>query len=139
MPPPPPSVSDDPSRFCTRARPSISSRGRTRTDAVSEADRASLTPPSANPSTAIDEPYARSRGFVTLDQVRITRRERHRPPVVLEGAAVVAGAPVGAGEGAEQVGVLARVLFRVEQDRERFPPGVSPRQCRAKTDARVDV
>ena len=80
-----------------------------------------------------------SGGFESIDQIRISRRERLRASVVIECAAIVAGAPIRAGEGAEQVGVLARLLFRLEQHRERFSPRASPRQCRAKTDARVDV
>jgi hypothetical protein len=77
--------------------------------------------------------------FESIDHVRISWCERLRPPEVIQGAAVVAGAPVGAGKGAEQVSVLARMLFRFEQHPEGFPPSVSSRQCGAETNARVDI
>ena len=119
--------------------PSSSSRGATRTDPVSENERASLTPDSASPSNSNALPYGSDRRFVSFSQVRIAGRDRHRPPEVLDGAAVVARSPIGAGERGEQIGVLAGVLFGAEQDRQRFLPGVSSRQCRAQTDTRVDV
>ena len=52
---------------------------------------------------------------------------------------ILAGTPVRSRESAEQVGILAGVTLGVVQNGERFPPGVSSRQCLAKTDARVDV
>jgi hypothetical protein len=79
------------------------------------------------------------RRFVSFGQVRIAGRDRHRSPVVRDGAAVVARSSIGAGERREQIAVLAGVQFGALQDLQRFLPGVSPRQRRTQTDTRVDI
>jgi hypothetical protein len=72
-------------------------------------------------------------------QVRIAGRDRHRSPEVRGGAAVVARSSIGASQRGVQVAILAGVLLRGEQNRERLLPGVHSRQARPQTDTRVDV
>ena len=77
--------------------------------------------------------------FVSHHEIRVVGRQRPRASENTRAPAIVAAAPIRAGERAEGVGVLAGDTLASAQDGQCVFPRATPRQRHGETNAGVDV